>query len=92
MPVLFFSETDKQQPVHSPSGQAAVLLMFFTFALHGTAGAVSGTAGRMLFHRTERGKQRDADQCQNQNGGEIHTPCLLMPDRMPDRHSGRQRQ
>lgn len=65
MPALFFLETDKQQPVRSWNGQAAVLFVFFTFALHGTAGAVSGTAGRMLFHRTERGKQRDADQCQN---------------------------
>ena len=87
-----FSETDKQQPVRSWNGQAAVLFVFFTFALHGTAGAVSGTAGRMLFHRTERGKQRDTDQCQNQNSGEIHIPCLLMPDQMQDRHSGRQRQ
>ena len=72
-----FSETDKQQPVRSWNGQAAVLFVFFTFALHGTAGAVSGTAGRMLFHRTERGKQRDTDQCQNQNSGEIHIPCSL---------------
>ena len=92
MPALFFQKPIKQQPVRSKSGQAAVLSVFFTFALHGTAGAVSGTAGRMLFHRTERGKQRDADQCQNQNGGNIHIPCLLMPDQMPDRHSERQRQ
>ena len=91
MPALFF-----QKPINSslsaPRADRLLLYLVFTFALHGTAGAVSGTAGRMLFHRTERGKQRDADQCQNQNGGKIHIPCLLMPGQMPDRHSGRQRQ
>ena len=91
MPALFF-----QKPINSSLSALGAdrLLFYLCFSLLHCTGQPEQCPeqpdGCFFIERSAANSAMPINA--RKNGGKIHIPCLLMPDQMPDRHSGRQRQ